>query len=94
MKPLMKRPWKDRVWFYPPQIFMDWRLFWLGDDEYHYRTLVIGFPFTGQIVIAFKEMTCTEDDDCLFDPDYPGWPIDYYTWESARRYESVMNKRK
>lgn len=43
----------DRVWFYPPQWWWpQWSPITRGHDEYARYTLVIGWTFTGQIVIA------------------------------------------
>ena len=46
-------------WFYPPTLYWyGWRtlrLFWLGDDEWCRRTLVLGWNITGQIVIPLRE---------------------------------------
>jgi len=81
----MKRPWKERIWFYKPQFYAYngwWKLWWFGDDEYHWKTVVIGWPVTGQIVIAlrpFRDVEC--DSWCWEFKDFPGWPLDYYTWK-------------
>lgn len=53
---------KPRLWFYKPTIWWyGWRTFvpvWLGGDEWGRRTLVIGWNFIGQLVIAIgKEDT-------------------------------------
>lgn len=85
----MNRPWKDRIWFYKPDLSMsywswkwDLRPFWFGDDEYHWKTIVLGTRWTGRVVIAlrpFRDVEC--DSWCWELKDYPGWPIDFYTWK-------------
>ena len=48
-----------RPWFYRPTLYWyGWRTlrpFWLGDDEWCRRTLVLGWNITGQIVIPLRE---------------------------------------
>ena len=84
----MRRPWKERVWFYKPEFYWySWRglkPIWFGDDEFHWKTIVIGWNPTGQIVIAlrpFKPKEC-EDSGCseFMPTDYPGWPITVHDW--------------
>lgn len=81
----IRRPWRERVWFHKPiWDFYRWSPVWLGDDEYHYQTIVIGWHITGQIVIAFRQwpLPC---DECLLDETYPGWPEDTLEYESRQR---------
>ena len=47
-----------RLWAYRPQVGLGWRNLrpmWLGNDQYHRRTLVLGFPWTGELVVALRE---------------------------------------
>lgn len=48
-----------RVWFYKPQLDVHWPVF-LGHDEYARRVLVLGFPFTGRVLIALWKCGDTE----------------------------------
>ena len=83
----MKRPWSKRIWFYKPEFYRYfwWRLWFMGNDEYHWETICIGFPWTGQVVIATKPFPLEEcDEDCYTYSHierYPGWPLDLYDWE-------------
>jgi hypothetical protein len=44
---------KDRFWFYRPEWYEGaWSPVYVGHDEYSRRTLMLGWPFTGRIVIA------------------------------------------
>ena len=46
-----KRPGRC-PWFYKPELYWGrWSPVWLGGDEFCRRTLVIGWNFTGQIII-------------------------------------------
>ena len=51
-----------RVWFNRPQIWWPrWTPIWRSHDEYGRHTLVIGWTFTGQIIIAACEC---RDPEC------------------------------
>ena len=84
----MKRPLRDRVWFYKPTMywygFKSLRPFWFGDDEYHWRTLVLGWNPTGQIVIALSPFKGCDKAGCWEDlpamKDYPGYPVSVHEW--------------
>jgi hypothetical protein len=52
---------RTRVWRYRRGNLSTW-LPWLGDDEYLRRTLVLGTPLTGHIVIALWHCCCQECD--------------------------------
>lgn len=57
---------KSRFWFYRPSVhWYGWkalRPFWFGDDEFHRKTVVIGWNPTGQVVIAlWRFRNCGED---------------------------------
>jgi hypothetical protein len=87
---IMKRPLRERIWFYKPEwpkgdegfVFKhDFVPFHLGDDEYHWRTWVFGTNLTGQIVFAAYEFEC--DDEWCRPSDYPGWPVTMYEWEDT-----------
>lgn len=96
---MKRRPWRARAWFYRPEWF--WHTgkpFWFGDDEYHWRTLVIGWTFTGRIIIALRPFTLAECErlGCDLDParTYPGWPVNLYDWvdgnaDEARRWMHI-----
>lgn len=49
----------NRVWLYSPEVWWHgWRTLrpvHMSEDEYNRRTLVIGWNFTGQVVIALWE---------------------------------------
>ena len=79
----MKRPWKERIWFQKPDwFFYRWSPIWFGDDEYHWKVLVLGWNVTGTVCIAlrpFRDVEC--DSWCWELKDYPGWPVDFYTWK-------------
>lgn len=50
-----RNPWKKRIWFYRPYRGIGWwnlRPVWFGNDEFHRKTIVLGFPWTGEAVIA------------------------------------------
>ena len=63
-----KRPWHTRIWFWKPQMYFSYywdqtlpvwkRLVRIvnpigtGGDEYDWHTVVIGWTFTGRIIIA------------------------------------------
>lgn len=87
-----KRPIRKRIWFYKPawprdgegfSLKHDFQPFSLGDDEYHWRTLVIGTNLTGQIVIALHEFKCDDCDEGCPPKDYPGWPVTIYDYEET-----------
>lgn len=48
-----------RVWFYKPTLWWyGWRTLlpvWRGGDEWGRRTIVIGWNFTGQVVVPYGE---------------------------------------
>lgn len=44
----------ERFWFYRPELGLGWP-FGVGHDEYARRTVWLGFPFTGQVVFAYKD---------------------------------------
>ena len=78
----IKRPLKTRIWYMKGD---SWQGPWLfkGDDEYHYKTQVIGTPLTGFLVIAYRKFNRNDCDgfcDDLFDLGYPGWPVDVNTF--------------
>lgn len=88
-----KRPWTKRIWFYKPDWMYKpyfkiyqfwWRLWFFGDEEFHWKTICIGFPWTGQVVIALKPFDVAEcEEDCYtysHIEDYPGWPIEAEYW--------------
>jgi hypothetical protein len=57
---------RGRVWFYRPQRWFYWNPLLLGHDEFARRTLVIGWPFTGQVVIALGwcgDVECIRERD-------------------------------
>lgn len=56
-----------RVWFCRPQIWWP-RLspVWISHDEYARRTLVIGWTFTGQVIIALGHCG---DPECVTERD-------------------------
>lgn len=53
---------KSRFWFYRPEWYADgWSPIYRGHDEHSRRTVVIGWPITGRIVIATRycgDATC------------------------------------
>ncbi len=51
----MRRPWKERIWFYRPGQYHNGLVpFGRGGDEYLWSTIVIGWLWTGVIVIATR----------------------------------------
>lgn len=49
---LVREP-KSRFWFYRPEWYFDgWSPFYRGHDEYSRRTIMLGWPVTGRVVIA------------------------------------------
>jgi hypothetical protein len=84
-----KRPFSSRVWLYKPDFYFHrWSPFWFGDDEYHWKTLVVGWNFTGQIVIALWPFTGCDEEGCWEDlpwmETYPGWPVTMNDWPPPR----------
>lgn len=56
-----------RVWFHRPQIWWPrWTPVWFGHDEFARRTLVIGWTFTGQVIIA---LSYCGDPECITERD-------------------------
>ena len=59
-------PYKSRVWFYPAGLSPSWwrnlRPGWFGGDEFYRKTIVIGFPWTGEMVVALWQFKEREDD--------------------------------
>lgn len=53
---------KNRPWFYKPYLDWKWSPIWFGGDEFMRRTLVIGFPWTGQIVFPSRKAYYTKVD--------------------------------
>lgn len=45
---------ESRVWFYRPERGWWWWPIYRGHDEFAHRTLVIGLPWTGRLVIAYR----------------------------------------
>lgn len=43
---------RGRAWFYRPYLYWDWAPIRRGHDEFARNTIVIGWPFTGRIIIA------------------------------------------
>jgi hypothetical protein len=61
-----------KPWFYKPVWgFYRWTPFWLGGDEFCRRTLVVGWDFTGQIVIPLWYCRTTDPtfETCGCGPD-------------------------
>lgn len=99
---MARRPWRERVWFYKPQIFKSWHMLdpWShGGDEFNWHCLIIGFPWTGQIIIATKP--CTGEGKCgedLLDPDMKPewilaseWPLDTYGHDHSKPESECTN---
>jgi hypothetical protein len=90
----MKRPLRSRIWFYRPELYWyGWktlRPFWFGDDEYHWKTVVLGWNLFGQVVFAmrpFRPKECEVADCIEFMPaGYPGWPIAIHDWPEPFDY--------
>lgn len=60
---------KPRAWLYRPEWYWGnwrrhecWSPVWLGGDEWCRRTLVIGWAFTGRLIIALRH--CQGCDSC------------------------------
>ncbi len=66
----MSRPLRTRVWFYRPTLNRGrWSPLRFGDDEYHYKTLVLGWEWTGQVVVALWEFDNADCDEfCPVNP--------------------------
>lgn len=82
----MRRPWRARVWFYKPDFYWHrWSPIWFGDDEYHWRTVVLGWNVTGQVVIALWPFRHCDTEGCWEDlPEmegYPGWPTTMHDYQ-------------
>ena len=61
---------RRRVWFHTPgETYNRVSPLWVGNDEYHRRTLVIGWGFTGQAVVALWRCRCKECRQELADLD-------------------------
>lgn len=71
--PTLKRYWsklsRSRIWFWRPQIYWHgWSTllpFYRGHDEYNYLTVMLGWTFTGRIIIATnkcKDPGCPHED--------------------------------
>ena len=54
----MKQKRIPAVWFYKPELYWrGWRgliPFYLGGDEYNRHTFVLGWSFTGEMVVVYK----------------------------------------
>lgn len=64
MNKLMKKPayYPSKVWFWKPEArILRPFPFWIGHDEYARKTLVLGYPFTGRVIIAYKDC---QSDEC------------------------------
>ncbi len=69
----MRRPLRTRVWFWKPQWYWHgWKTLspvMFGDDQWHYKTLVLGWTVTGRVIIAlyeFRDGKC--DEHCPTNP--------------------------
>lgn len=49
---------RRRVWFYSGKGWRGWPM--IGDDEYQRRTLALGLPFVGAVVIALWRCRCAD----------------------------------
>lgn len=83
----MKRPWKNRIWFWKPDFWLGWDMFkpfFTGGDEFDWHTVVIGFPWTGRIIIATRPCPQTgkckgaEEERNEFGLTLAKWPVDMY----------------
>lgn len=76
------RGWRDRVWFYKPQLhWHGWRtllpLNARGGDEWDWHTLTLGWTVTGRVVVALRR--CPQTGRCADEePLSPDWPADPY----------------
>ncbi len=63
MNILTKKPvyYPSNFWFWKPEArILSPFPFMIGHDEYARKTLVIGFPFTGRVIIAYKDCQSEE----------------------------------
>lgn len=57
----------SRVWFYRPQIWWPrWSPVWISHDEFARNVLVIGWTFTGRVIIA---LGYCGDPECITERD-------------------------
>lgn len=72
-----RRGLRDRVWFYRPVLGWSWAPWRKGGDEWDWHTIVLGWPWTGQVVYATRR--CPMTGRCSdTEPLSPDWPADPY----------------
>jgi len=68
---------RGRVWFYRPYWCWDWTPLRRGHDEFARNTIMIGWPFTGRVIIATGycgEQECVRmRDEMLEEMGEPPW---------------------
>lgn len=86
----MKRPIKERVWFWAPQWYwFGWKTLVpirFGGDEYDWHTIMLGWTVTGRVIVATRRCPQTGKCSDIEEPLVPDWPIGYRIdeddWES------------